>query len=567
MSRNMARRTSTRRIWAWAVVASFGAMPLCPTRAIGQEGPPNALPTEVTVMQRELARTMQELELPNREPPYYGAYWLVDFEQHYVSASLGAILEENADRGRRLRVELRVGSPSLDNSNFAAMGDEGIRVTDGLVPAPYGAEALARTLWLTSDDAYRRAVEVLDQKRAERSAQVDLESVPDDFSTQGLVSTEGPAAQPLPPLEELASLATDISRVFDEYAGVHESNVSIDAHNVTRTLVNSTDLVSQESKQVIETIISCQTQAADAMPLHYQVTLMNEVRPGVLVAEAKRLAEELSAQQNAELVDDYFGPVLFEGRAAPQIMAELLGEPLSATPRGDQGDSLLSRRVGKRILPEGFFVYDDPTLAMALGLPLVGNYLMDDEGVPSERVSVVEAGRLRGLLTSRTPSKQFSVSNGHGRSGLSGWPRGMIGNLIVEARGGSSREALRRQLLRTVKEEGGEFGLVVERLEERQYSTGGAAPPAPERVFKLGLDGSVTLVRGAQLSEMNLRDLRMLLGHGRTPHVYSYQVRWPGGLASPTSVVAPSLLFEEVELTRPKRSYQRPKVLPRPTTH
>ncbi len=519
---------------------------------------------EVRVLQRELGRTMSQLRLPNREPPYYGAYWLVDYDQNYVSASLGDVVEQNTDAGRRLRVELRVGSPKLDNSNFAGVEGMAMRVTDGLIPVPYGATALERTLWVTSDNAYRRAVELLDQKRAQRSAQVELESLPDDFSTQGLVAVEGPEALPLPAPERLAALAQQASAVFKEYPGVHESAVSIEARSVTRTLVNSRELTSRESQRIIEVVIQCHTQASDGMPLSHQLTLFDELRPEVLKAESHRLARELSELREAALVSDYFGPVLFEGRAGAQIVNELLADPLSATPRGEQGDSPLSRRLGKRILPPEFSVYDDPSIDTVFALPLVGGYLMDDEGVSSQRVSLVEGGRLRGMLTSRTPSRDFAASNGHGRSGLSGWARGMVGNLVVEARRGASTATLRRKLLEAVKAEGGEYGLIVQRLSERAYSTGGAAPPEPERVFKLKQDGSLELVRGARLSEMNLRDLRMVLAHGAKPEVYSYQVRWPSGLSSPTSVVAPSLLFEEVELTKPKRSYQRPKVLARP---
>src|SRR5690606_625831 len=90
------------------------------------------------------------------------------------------------------------------------------------------------------------------------------------------------------------------------------------------------------------------------------------------------------------------------------------------------------------------------------------------------------------------------------------------------------------------------------------------APPPPERMFKLYPDGRQVLVRGASLSEMNVRDLRGILAAGRTPNVFSYVVPWSSGIGSPSSVVAPDLLFEEVELTKAKRSSQRPKVLPRP---
>jgi hypothetical protein len=165
---------------------------------------------------------------------------------------------------------------------------------------------------------------------------------------------------------------------------------------------------------------------------------------------------------------------------------------------------------------------------------------------------------------SRTPSQKFAVSTGHGRSGLSGWARAMVGNLIIEPRRGEELAKLERKLLTAAREQGAEFGLVVERLQERSFATGGMAPPALESAYKLYLDGRRVPVRGGELSELNVRDLRTLLGTGKQLHAYSFLVPWPSGLPSGSSVVAPDLLFEEVEVTRPKRSYRRPKVLPRP---
>jgi hypothetical protein len=520
------------------------------------------------VLQAELARTMRGLVLPNREPAYYGAYWLVDFEQRYVTGSLGALVSSQHEAARRLRVELRVGDRALDNSNFE--GPDGLQFStfEGLVPAPLGdvPEAFARQLWLLSDSTYRNAVELLDQKRAQRSGEVELEVRPADFSTETLTSILGAEAPPLPEAKALEELVVRVSKAFGEYPAVHESTVSVEGLRAARTLVTHQGVISHEPMLSIRVTLGCSTQAEDGMPLSHQYTAFGELDGAVLEAQAHTLAKELTELREAELASDYFGPVLFEGRAAAQVAHELLAMSLSGTPRAAEQEGPLSRRLGKRVLPASFTVYDDPTLKRYRGLPLAGHYLMDDEGVAAQRVSLIESGRLRGMLSSRTPSRDFSVSNGHGRSGLSGWARGMVGNLIVEADGGLDPAALRRRLLRAVAEEGGDFGIIIERLDQRGFATDGMAPPAPERAYKLYPDGRRVLIRGAALGEMSVRDLRGVLAAGRTPVVYDYQVDWSSGLPSPSSVVAPALLFEEAELTKPKRSSQRPKVLPRPST-
>ena len=52
---------------------------------------------------------------------------------------------------------------------------------------------------------------------------------------------------------------------------------------------------------------------------------------------------------------------------------------------------------------------------------LAGHFTHDDEGVAAQRVDLVVNGKLKGMLTSRVPTKAFAGSNGHGRrSGRTG---------------------------------------------------------------------------------------------------------------------------------------------------
>ncbi len=522
----------------------------------------------IAAMRAELARTMTRLRLPNREPAYYGAYWLIDYERRQVQAHLGELIESDSQRGRRFRVELRVGTPTLDNSNFASYDDGGgfYATTPDLLVAPldHDPDALRRALWTASDAAYRGAVEQLDQKRTQRSSEVQFEVPPADFSDESLSSTVVASEQRIPPMERLERLALSASRVFTRYEQIDDSAVSIDALHVERTLIDSDGTVSREPSTTLQLVVYCATQADDGMPLSHTLTMRGDIDERELITRTTRLADELIELRKAELAADSFGPVLFEGVAAAQITHELLASAVSGTPVSSEHEGVFSRRLGKRVLPESFSLVDDPTIDSYQGLPLEGNYVLDDEGVLARRVELVERGRLRGMLMSRTPSHEFAESNGHGRSGLSGWARGVVGNLILQSRVGASRDELRRKLLRAVQDEGGEYGIVIQRLSERAYSTSGMAPPPPERMFKLFPDGRQVLVRGASLSEMSVRDLRGILAAGRTPNVFSYVVPWSSGIGSPSSVVAPDLLLEEVELTKAKRSTQRPKVLPRP---
>jgi hypothetical protein len=163
----------------------------------------------------------------------------------------------------------------------------------------------------------------------------------------------------------------------------------------------------------------------------------------------------------------------------------------------------------------------------------------------------------------RAPSAELPNTNGHGRSGLGGWARGAIGNLFVTTPSKASDRELEARLLRAVRAEGGTFGIVIERLESRAFASQGVAPPQPERVFMLFPNGRRVLVRGGELREMNVRDLRDIIGAGGHSSVYNVMVA-TAGYPIPSSVVAPGMLFEQVELTKPKRSLALPKPISRP---
>src|SRR3990172_6220537 len=89
-------------------------------------------------------------------------------------------------------------------------------------------------------------------------------------------------------------------------------------------------------------------------------------------------------------------------------------------------DTAFSGKLGKRILPPGTRVYDDPTLLELGGRRLWGSYAFDDEGVAGSKVVLVEEGILKTFLMSRTPRKGLERSNGHGRADGGDAPRARI---------------------------------------------------------------------------------------------------------------------------------------------
>jgi predicted Zn-dependent protease len=216
-------------------------------------------------------------------------------------------------------------------------------------------------------------------------------------------------------------------------------------------------------------------------------------------------------------------------------------------------------------MPSGFSVVDDPALTQLGGVPLLGHYATDDEGIAAEKVTLIEDGKLRGFLMSRTPRRGVDHSNGHGRSGLVGWAHGYPGNLLISKKAGLSSVALRAELLAVVREQDAPYGLVITELKPRTSASNGDTVPSPEMAYEVTRDGKQTLVRGAQLSSLSVRDLRDILAAGRESAVYSFVSESDEGLDTAVSVAAPALLFEDLDVRAATSPNARPPVVSRPT--
>lgn len=509
----------------------------------------------VAALKAEMERAMNGLRLPQREPPYYMAYTLLDVEQRFVVGQLGSIVQSQIQRARTLHPELRVGSPALDNSFAGAESGMGMAAFGQSLVLDDQETALRASIWVATDSAYRAAVSALEQKGTQRASERELEARPGDFAAQPPNQVVLPNPEPLPETAEIERLVRVVSQEFLAFPEVHESVVTVAAWRLHRTLITSDGSLAITPTQVVEMTIECNTQADDGMPLSHEVTLFGALDEVALRKVAQRLGSELTELRHAPLAPDYYGPVLFSGVAAPQIMQELLANSVVGTPVPSEGP--WARRLQRRVLPANVNLVDDPTVQRLQNQPLLGSYVVDDEGVVAQKVSLVERGQLRSLLMSRAPSRDLQTSNGHGRAGYASWPRGAASNLILSTTNPTPLSSQRRQLSKGLP-----VALEIERLEPREFATNGGAPPAVERAFLISPDGKRTLVRGVALSEMQVRDLKDVISVGNEPTV-NHVLQSAGGYSIPTSFISPALLFEEVEVRKPKESPALPKFLPR----
>lgn len=103
-------------------------------------------------------------------------------------------------------------------------------------------------------------------------------------------------------------------------------------------------------------------------------------------------------------------PVILSGEAGGTMIHEAVGHGLEAD-HAEEGLSVYSGRLGEKVASPLITVIDDPTLPH-----LYGSYELDDEGLPAERVVLIERGILKNFLYDRFAAlKSGKKSNGHGR--------------------------------------------------------------------------------------------------------------------------------------------------------
>jgi hypothetical protein len=506
----------------------------------------------------ELDRSIKDLVLSDLPRPYFVQLNANERQMYSLSAAYGGLQRSNENRSRSTGVRIRVGSYELDNTNFRrAFGQAGNLALDDEYPA------LRHAIWLLLDQDYKQAVETLAQKIAYMKDKT-IEDRPDDFSTAPSTTA----------LEPRGSIAFDrqlwekniqqLSDRFSSYPMIHDADVTLFAGAVTEWIVNSEGSRVRIGDSGIHIQINARLQADDGMPLADSVVYLGE-RPDQLPPLAKMLSDveemctRLIALAAAPVLEQYTGPVLFDAKAAGVAFESLLSNRLCArpTPLGGGEDDSFEKKIGLRILPRSFQIYDDPGPQFFEDTILAGAYRYDDEAVKPSKISLVEKGILKTLLAGRAPTRKVKQSTGHGRSSGFGDPRANIGCLYIQDDNGVGDEELKQELIQAARDEGLPYGLRIKALEEGAEGELGD----PVYAFKVHVeDGREELVRGLSFRPVEPSSMKRILAGGKNRRVYNSIA------ATSASVISPAVVFEELELRKAETEFDTLPILKSPAT-
>ena len=523
-------------------------------------------------MQDEMDRSMTGLRLPSQPAPYYIAYTIHDTTSTNMAASVGTLYTDRNSRRRLLHVEVRVGDYDFDSSRFVTAG-RAPRAVSVTLDDDY--PSLRRQIWMATDAAYKRAVDVYARKRASFQNRVNTNPVP-DLSRETPIEQLASASAPRRVDPSWRDTLRQVSAVFGEVPDIHQAQVSLSVIQGTRYFLNSEGFKTVAPVELASLAVQAQTQAADGMVLRdafaaYGKRLADLPSPSEAIGRARELADNLVELRDAPVGEDYYGPVLLEDQAAAQLLARSLvplflsqrplirdraGRGGGRGPGGGRGRSTpFLRRIGSRVLPEWLTVTDTPSLVSYGNVAVPGAYVVDDEGVLAQDVTLVEDGRLMTLLTSRAPQQNLTVSNGHARGGDA-----QAGVFQVTSASGVPATELKARYLELLAEQDRAFGYILR-------GAGGS------RAFKVTAGGQESLVRGVALEPVARGDFRDILDVSEEHALYTYRptrsaaARASGVLPSSDAVVtviAPNLLFDYLEVGQASLNPQTPPVVPSP---
>lgn len=536
----------------------------------------------LNTLEQELNREFKQLKKA-KPPVYFMSYQITERDNFYLSATLGTINYEKKVNEAYLDVDIRVGSPELDNTRKIKLIDMD-RLSNNSNKNPFlikvsltNDKALKNTLWLTTDLAAKAAQEqylkvVNNTKTA--STRNDNSA---DFSKTPKKPAKYIADMPKIKLDipELKKEMENLSALMKGYDFIYASSMDFDLIRETNYFVNSEGAKIKEPRVLIRLNYQINSRNKDGMQLsrtnsYDGITMEDLPSQEQIKQDILKSIEELKQLQNAPSADTFHGPVILKNRAAGVFFHEILGHRVEGhRQKDDDFGQTFTQKVGEQIVAPIITVYDDPTMTHFKNIPLRGHYLYDDEGTPAQKAMMVENGILKGFLMGRSPIKNFPNSNGHGRKSYGRKVVSRMGVTVVKAQNQIPYEELVQKLKEEIKRQNKPYGLIIDDISGGFTNTDTYSPQSfkvqPLLVYKVFPDDRPNeLIRGADIVGTPLTSFNKIIAAADDDALFNGTCGAESGWV-PVSAIAPSMLISELEVEKVNKTYENLPILPPPS--
>jgi predicted Zn-dependent protease len=530
-----------------------------------------------SILKKELNRSFKSLKFKDNPTPFFISYLYRKADNWNIWGKYGDIFENYFDSKSGIYVEVRIGDNSFDNTTNGGLYNNSTKEDSfNWIAGPVKVEnqGLVHTLWHITDCKYKEALMEYYKKKSQMIKEILIHKAPLDFSRE----------EPYVHKENLSPLKTDIkcweklikkyTKYFLKYKKIINSYIAINARDIDCYYVNTegSDIITRE--QIMGIRIVAQAHAKDGMFLEKTWEEMFtglEDFPSDEIIEEKidKVIDEIHQLINAEVLKPYAGPAILYPSAAGIFFHEAIGHRLEGERLLSPGEGQTFKgKIDKLILPEFISIYDDPTLKEFNGKKLAGYYLYDNEGIPGQRVTLIEKGILKNFLLSRAVADNFTKSNGHARSAYHEDPIARMSNLIIKSSIEYEIEKLKEMLVKEIEEQGKEFGLIIKEAKSGETNTNRynfqAFKGQPTMVYKVDpVSGKETLVRGTEFIGTPLTSVQKVIASGKDYEAVNAFCGAESGIV-PVSTIAPAILIREVEMQRGDEINLQPQILPPP---
>ncbi len=512
-------------------------------------------------MSDEMRRTQKELRVKGSPRPYFTVYKVTAVTSQTFSAQFGApyAVSEEPETWLQAAVYMYAGNAKENSSGFVNNMYYFEPAMVSSVPVSY--EGLRRVLWQMTDMEYVAAGDSYEKKMAYKRQKNITDDLP-DFSKAPKASY----VRDITPFVKAdgrlyQQLVNELSALGKKWPYLENFGASLRRTQQDIYFLDSEGDFYQYSRPACSLRLSSSLRNKDGYKESLTENIPLECFQTPDAAELRAKTEEFLARlqdmYNAKKAEPYLGPVLLEPKAAGGFFNQLFvrnannSKPLlSAQAETDGTAGQFKDKLGMRVISHLLDVYDRPQLREYDGRTLPAFMPLDDEGVESQELQLVQSGKLLALPTIRSLVKGQKQSNGHARMSSRTLPRAALTNVFFTPKTSLTQEELEQKLLDRCRELGLEYGYIFPRF--AQLKDGKGEINFAWRIYTA--DGHKEPVYGLRLEGVTTRSLRDVLAAGSDEEVSVFA---DNATLLSFAVITPSVLVDEIEILPTQRKPDR----------